>query len=134
MKLIAIIGTMLASAFLLFVVVINFSSVELRFQCSGDLYSHGDTTPANVYLKLENYRWWVGLWSESDGSLTLEIPGKSSEYFAGIVEVGDQLQIYESDWESRGVKGMRGYFSTLSKTLGVSTSAGVFEGACKPIE
>lgn len=127
MKLMKYVGALAVAAILLFLFVANFSSVESRFQCSGEISSRGNSQRATVYMKLNNSRWWVGLWSDSDGDVWLEIPNSTLEYFEHVVEVGDQLQIYEQ-------KSPRGYFSTLSKTLAVTTSSWSFNGTCKKIE
>ena len=127
MKLIKFAGTLVVAALLLFLFVVYFSSVESRFQCSGDISSQGSSQPATIYMKLNEYRWWVGLWSDSDGSVWLEIPNRALEYFEHVVEVGDQLQIYEQ-------KTPRGHFSTLSKNLAVTTASWSFDGTCKKIE
>ena len=125
MKLMKYLGALIVAALLLFVFVANFSAIESRFQCSGEIYSESDLHPATIYMKLQEYRWWVGLWSESDGSVWLEIPNKTFEYFEHVVEVGDQLQIFDSQKKSKG------YFSTLSKSLAISTPVWSFDGTCK---
>jgi hypothetical protein len=74
MKLLKVLGVLAAAAALLFVFVANFSSVESRFQCSGEVSSVGNSQPTTVYVRWEQYRWWVSLWSDSDGAAWLEIP------------------------------------------------------------
>jgi len=79
-------------------------------------------------VKVEQYRWWVGLWGKSDGALWIEIPNENIEYFGDIVKVGDQLQIYDYQ------KNLKGYFSTLSNTLSVLLGEKTFDGSYKTIE
>lgn len=124
-----ILGGLLAFALLLFLVVVKFSTVEYRFECNGKISANGAAQPATVFLKLEKYRWWVGLWSDSIGSAWVEKPNQTISYFGHVTEAGDQLQL----WDSFGsTSNFSGIFSTLSRTLGVSLGAfGVFEGACK---
>jgi hypothetical protein len=128
MKILNISGVFIAAALLLFVFVAKFSAVESRFQCSGEIAAKDGSRSVSVYLKLEKYRWWVGLWSESDASLHLEIPNSAIEYFGHVKIVGDQYQIFDDR------KNLKGNFSTLSKTLALSTSAGFFDGVCKKTE
>lgn len=124
MKLIKYLGALVVAALLLFVFVVNFSSVESHFQCSGKISSEAGSYPTTIYMKLAEYRWWVGLWGDSDGALWIEIPNKVVEYYGHVVEVGDQLQIFNSPKE------LKGNFSTLSKTLAISTPVGFFDGTC----
>lgn len=125
MKTVKILGGFVVAALLLFVFVAKFSSVESRFQCPGEISSKSGSHPVSVYLKLEEYRWWVGLWSESDAALHLEIPNTAFDYFENVKRVGDQYQIFDAQ------KNLKGNFSTLSKTLALNTSAGLFDGVCK---
>lgn len=119
-------GILVVVALLLFVFVANFSEIESRFQCSGEISSEGGSRPTTIYMKLKEYRWWVGLWSESDGNLWIETP-RGVDFYARIIGYGDQLQI--SDFQN-----IKGHFSTLSKTLTISTHVGMFEGTCKRLD
>ena len=112
----------------LFFFVANFSAVESKFQCSGEISFEGTTRPMNVFMKLTEHRSWVGLWSDSAGSINLEIPNEWVEYYGHIEEVGDQLQIYETYPQ----KALKGNFSKLSKTLAIDLESpfGFFGGAC----
>lgn len=112
----------------LFVLVANFSTVENRFQCSGKLARNDASIASTLYIKIAEYRWWVGLWSNSDAALWLEMPSEAVDYFSHVVEVGDQLQIFGLE------KDLRGNFSTLSKILTLKTSSGFFDGKCQRIE
>ena len=112
---------------LLFVCVVNFSTVKSRFECTGNISFENDLKPTTIYIILEEYRWWVGLWSDSDGNMQLEIPNKTLEYYSHVVEVGTQLQVYNFQKE------MKGHFSSLSNTLDLSTPLGFFDGKCKNI-
>lgn len=114
----------IASLFLL----INFSSVETKFKCDGKISDNGSEYNSIIFLKLEKYRWWVGLWSDSKGSAWIEIPNKTVEYFGYISGSGDVIQMGASPGEFGGV------FSNLSKTIGVSIKPyGVFDGSCEII-
>lgn len=121
-------GLVLAAG-LLFVLLANFSSAQSRYQCTGSFSSGHIPHPATVFVKLDQYRWWVGLWSASDGALWLEVPNATVEYFGQITRAGEQLQIFRNDNQ------LAGHFSTLSKTLALKLSTGVgFDGTCKGID
>jgi hypothetical protein len=109
---------------MLFIFVTNFSASESRFQCSGLVSLNRASTAATVYLKLERYRWWVGLWSDSDANLLIEIPSEVVENYGHVIEVGQQLQIYSFE------KSLRGNLSLLSNSLSLQTSRGFFDGEC----
>lgn len=129
MKLLRYTGASLVAAFGLFLFVAYFSAVETRFQCSGELSYDSNPQKATLYIKLNEYRWWVGLWTDSVGSITLEVQNKPLvDSFVRMEKIGDQLLIY--DYEKRP----QGYFSTLSKTLAVTTSRWSFDGICNYVE
>jgi hypothetical protein len=129
MKLIKILAAIGVVVLLLFIFVVNFSAVESRFQCPGEISSTDGSRPVTVYLKLEEYRWWVGLWSESDAAMHIEIPNNHIDYFGNIKKVGDQYQIFDS------ANSLKGNFSTLSKTLTIQLpiklKTDLFDGTCK---
>lgn len=127
MRVLKYIGATVVSVVLLFAFVANFSAVESRFQCSGSLSLNDASSTATVYLRVERYRWWVSLWSDSDAAIWLEIPNQFVETFSEVLEVGDQLQIFGLDAE------IKGNFSTLSHVLALQTSRGFFDGECKRI-
>ena len=131
MVVIRILGGLLLFATLLYLFVIKFSAVESRFECTGKIIANGVERPATVFLNLDRYRWWVGLWSDSSGDAWLEVPNQTVIYFGHITQAGDQLQF----WDSFGSpSNFSGIFSTLSRTIGVKLgAAGVFEGICKDI-
>jgi hypothetical protein len=119
------------AAILLFSFMVAFSSVETRYQCSGSLATKNGSLPATIYLKVASYRWWVHLWSSSDGAIWLEIPHKAADYYGQITKVGDQLQISRS---SKELAGLWGYLSTLSGALALETADGNFNGRCEGID
>jgi hypothetical protein len=127
-KLLKIAAALLVVPVLLYVVAVNFSAIESRYECKGTIISNGITRPTVVYVKLNEYRWWVGLWSDSDGSLNLEIPNEFVDYFGDLKEVGDQLQVFDHS------KNLVGSYSRLSGTLALKTSRGFIDGTCVKIE
>jgi hypothetical protein len=115
-------------------VVSEYSSIEYRYECSGEI-SDADSQPLTVFIKLAEYRWWVGLWSDSYGSMWIEVPATTLHWVEHIRKVGDQLQLYKIEYVRGGEKVMQGHFSTLSKHLSVKIPAvGFFDGTCRPIQ
>lgn len=112
----------------LFLFVVNFSSVASSYECKGEISVGESKVAKTVYIVLEEYRWWVGLWSDSDADLQLEIPNEHFGYYSHVVAVGNQLQIYDRPNE------MKGNFSKLSATLALETPYGFFEGKCLEIK
>ena len=127
MKALQYIGVVALAVVLLYFFVVNYSSVETSFECPGGFTNSNLTEPATIFFRLEEYRWWVGLWSESDGNLRLDVPNERVDYYAQLVEVGDQIQIYDIGGD------IAGNFSTLSKTFALSTYRGFFDGVCTQI-
>jgi hypothetical protein len=129
MKLPKYLGVLAVVAFLLFVFVANFSAVESRFQCPGEISSKDGSHPVTIYLKLKEYRWWVRLWNESDAAIHIEIPNTYGDYFGNVKKVGDQYQVFDS------AKNLKGNFSALSKTLAIQLpikrKTDFFDGTCK---
>lgn len=112
----------------LYVIALKFSAVESRFECAGGYLADQQEIPGTLFVRIAEYRWWVGFWSESDASLWLEIPNEAVDYFPKIREVGDQLQILGSN------NAIQGNFSTLSKAISLSTPKGFFTGICRKLD
>jgi hypothetical protein len=121
------VGAVALTVVLALVVVANFSAVESRFECPGTFFGGQGKRPVTAYMKLHEYRWWVGLWSDADGALWVEVPNEMLEYFENVTRVGDQLQIRDSQNKPQGM------FSALSKTLAFKTHLGFFDATCKRI-
>ncbi len=128
-KIFKYLGFLISALVLLFLFVVNFSQVETKFQCPGEMSYKDAAQSTTVYVRLEEYRWWVGLWSDSDASLYLEIPNSAVEYFEYIEKGGDNFFIYET----YPAKKRKGIFSALSKALAIETSFGFFDGRCKEL-
>jgi len=54
-----------------YVTLFYFSATESCFACDGTMTSKGTGTASKVFVRLQEYRWWVKLWSTSQGSLWL---------------------------------------------------------------
>lgn len=123
MKLLKYLAVATSLAVLLFLCVANFSSVESRYECKGEVQLAEGMKSQILYIKIEEYRWWVGLWHKSNASMWVESPDKWVSYYDDILKTGDRLQIFDS--ENRLI----GSFSMLSKKLSINTREGLFEGS-----
>lgn len=119
-----------AGVVLVFVSIVAFSSAETKHKCTGTITEQGVQSPMTIYVKFAEYRWWVGLWSRSDGAVWLEIPHKTTEYYESVSRSGDSLLINASS----NKLGVGGLYSKLSNSLSLQTPMGVFDGNCKRID
>ena len=111
------------------VVVANFSETETVLSCKGEITTEEQTRPSNLYISLNEYRWWVRLWSDSDGMMRAELSDGFTLLFLTLEDLGFVVHIYrgfpsDEDFE------LNGSYSKLSKTLKLVTPLGFFEGTC----
>lgn len=125
MRVLKSLGILVGVALGLFFVA-NFSAVEGRYECSGSFDGATPTVQNKGYLKLVEYRWWVGLWSDSQGSVWFEVPDVWTAYYAHVRNSGEYLQIYD------GPADLKGDFSRLSRNLTIALPGGVYRGECRP--
>jgi hypothetical protein len=126
MRVLKVLGASALALVAIAVLLLKFSAVETRYRCTGSLATQGQTDNVEVFLKRQSYRWWVGLWSQSQGSFWLEIPNRTVEYYSNVTGT-DILGLSGSD-------GFRGTFSTLSNALQVNVpTVGNFTGVCQRI-
>lgn len=105
------------------VVIFNFSAKETRFECTGTLNAGGNPDQRTIYIKLNEYRPWVHLWTDADGDLTFEVPNQFYGYYTPIRITGDHLRIFDGE-------NIAGNFSRLSKAIMLKVHTGYFEGTC----
>ena len=74
-----------------YVLLANFSTVPLEYVCEGEtqLSADGPASKDAGRLRIEDYRWWVGLWSDSQGRAVFE-PKKIGRLFAPKLKKNDQ--------------------------------------------
>ena len=117
-----------------FIVIANFSATESGFRCEGEITAQGGTRPATLFMRLTEYRWWVKLWRDSDGMVSIEAPKEGMPYepYLYLDKVGDsERHIYESS--GVGNTDLKGAYYKLSNHLKLDTSRGFFEGECVPL-
>jgi hypothetical protein len=110
---------------LLFFIVVKFSIIESKYECVGKIkYEDQDQQwPTTLFIKIQEYRWWVGLWNDRNiGQIIVEEPTQPYEFFLITDKFEDQLRI--KDMQGNTIGG----FSTLSKTLKLKWYKGDFTG------
>jgi hypothetical protein len=88
LKLIA--GVVLSTALCLYVLV-NYSVVRQELTYKGH-WKDGPAERDTAYVQLDEYRWWVSLWSQQRGSGSVRIQTDKralSIYFDAVSRVGD---------------------------------------------
>jgi hypothetical protein len=122
------VGAIIGAVLLLYLFVVNFSAVETKYACNGMLTGVDGKGKSDVYVRLKEYRFWVGLWSKSDGDVWVEVPGRMVQYFSHLDKAGDVYGIFDSTGGR-----FAGNLSMLSRSLNIKLSEIVFfEGTCSP--
>ncbi len=126
-KFITLSFTVIVGVLSIFLFAVNFSTTETKFKCIGSIKTDKENSQdLTLFLKLQEYRWWVGLWSDSDGALNIEVPNQWVDYYGDLIEVGDQLQINRYG-------NIQGNFSKLSKVIALKTHFGFYDGICTEV-
>jgi len=115
-----------ALSVLLVVVLMNFSSTVTAYKCPGTFALPEGPVAGDIYVHLEEYRPWVGLWSDTDGNMKIEVRKADQatfDYLSRVDDNGINLLIF------KGQKAA-GMFSRLSNILSINTTWGVFDGMC----
>jgi hypothetical protein len=78
-------------------IVINHSTITRELTCVGSLTNGSDRLPDTAHVQLIEYRWWVHLWSDSDGNAKAQLEDFSSSiYISNIKKIGDgSLALYQ---------------------------------------
>lgn len=106
-----------------YIVFAYFSTTSVNYECYGSVSGSSGRQNLSVFVRLDVYRPWVGLWSDSDGSMWVEIPNEFVDYHSSLQDVGTQMQILDDGSPI-------GNFSKLSNTLAIQTVMGFFDGSC----
>jgi hypothetical protein len=127
MKFLKILGIGGVLCLVLLFIASNFSEVKSKYQCEG----RAGVKEMKVFVKLSEYRWFVRLWSTSDGAMWTEVPNELYGFYPRLQSIGDNYQIF-SDLQGGNPAGQ---FSTLSNALRLNMiGEGEFEGICQKIE
>ena len=126
--LIVIVGT--------FYIVANYSAIETKYKCEGELDYAGNIVSETIYVKYEQYRWWVGLWSDSYGNFWIEFSDKMPESFRHVTKTGTELHMFNYEYLDSGKKltPMEGSLSLLSNKISIFKNKWSYKGQCSSID
>jgi hypothetical protein len=86
-----------------FYVLVNYSAVTQELTCKGYWKELGQNKEVAevAHVQLTEYRWWVHLWSESDGNVKVQTEKLASAFYIPVVrKIGEgSLAIYEFFFE-----------------------------------
>jgi hypothetical protein len=127
-------GALLAVAILLFLIVVNFGTVDSRLECPGEVQRQVGggaapvITPATLYAQVETYCWFI-VWVDHDAMITWEIqPGGDNGF--GYYRRSDFATPITDFYNTK----IYGSFSTLSNRIDVETAfdgSETFGGVCR---
>jgi hypothetical protein len=114
----------------IFLVIANFSEKEQRYECSGNTTGPQARADLKLYLKTTEFRWWIKLWGESQGTVWVELPREFTYSFGHVKIAGEKWDIYKDITPRQ----LTGDFSTLSRALAIELGQEVFRGQCRPLD
>lgn len=129
-KLLKYVGLVVILIITINVFIINFSTTETKYQCTGEIVTDGTSDSINFFMVHTEYRFWVHLWSKSDGKMLLEYPDGTLDSYLYLKDSDPLIYIHESTSDT----GWKGRFSSLSKDLRLSTYLGRFRGKCERLK
>jgi len=129
-----VLGLVIISAVGLYVMV-NHSEIRQELVCSGH-WKDAPTEPETAYLQLNEYRWWVRLWSNKQGNAKVQTDKRAmSEYFSDVTRVHDgRLAIYaffDYDFRANQLGKFRGGYRAANKEITIEfLPTAIFIGTC----
>lgn len=115
-------------------VILFFSETQHKYECVGALKTSVDVKHGSkVYIVHNDYRPWVKLWSQSDGDVKIEVPGRWIQYYSYVEDTGNEdshLHIFNAKDGA-----LVGFLSKLSNHfwINIASIESIFEGTCKKI-
>jgi len=124
-------GLVIAVAAGLLYVVVNYSiEDEYQISCKGQYFQDGKVVDeGEVFFKFQKFRWWVHLWSDSEGDGYVENKGGSIAYLSDIEFLSGWGDIVFDNYG--GAK--KGRYSAMSRTMRYIYGNQLFEGKCADI-
>jgi hypothetical protein len=116
-----------------FYIVVNHSiSEEIHFVCKGDYSQKESEHGGDLYFTWRKYKWFVDLWSESDGEIYLETGDGYLDFHSNVETVDSFRQLRMRDRYSTPPLVLTGQYNFPSKKLWLkSTPSGTFNGICE---
>ncbi len=126
-----IVGVAALVGILIFVVV-NFSEISSEFVCEGELLQDAERKQDTAFVVLNEYRWWVHLWGQSDGNIRVQLEKTILDHYVSRIEkIGDDFLAIYKFWNDDKTKVVGGLQSASSKLTIIFHDGSVFVGKCK---
>ena len=124
-----ILGILFTIAVLIFLVV-NYSEKPSTYKCNVIYSTKDKELPTTLYMKINEYRWWVALWASKgkDANIWIEAPNIAFNVYHHVTRSDDLFFINGPRGESVGT------FSTLSNNLSLDYGRGFFKGECSLVQ
>ena len=128
MKILKIIFSIIAVVVLLYLFIVFFSGKTTTYACEGNVKTSSGEYEQDAFVELVEYRWWVGLWSDSDASVWIETPKPDSwtYYYGHVTDSGSMLNLFGGQSNNE----LEGNYKKLSGQLSFNTVQGIFSGTC----
>ncbi len=125
---------LIVCAVLLYIVVNYSVKYQKIYECSGNVEDINQAKPTKLFVKYASYRWWVSLWSNSDGSLWWEVSKGKSYYEVFVEEFETGITIWDYNLQNREKDSQLGRISFLSGDIALDIGGGEkFTGICEAI-
>ncbi len=118
-------------------IVVNYSEARQDLICKGH-WKEAPSESETAYVQLNEYRWWVRLWSDSNGNAKMQTDRRAmSEYISHIVKIHDgRLALYsfhDYDFAANRVGKFRGGYRAANGEITVEfLTETIFIGTCSP--
>jgi hypothetical protein len=121
----AAVGALLLMLLVLAFGVVNYSTSSSTYRCQDAIAETSERQA--VYIVLNEYRPWVGLWNNSDGNLYFLWPARDVTTSFSLQKSADTFRAYSHP----DLTGLKGQFSLGNKALRIETPNGNFDGVCE---
>src|SRR5688572_29306861 len=119
------VGALLLMLLVLAFGVVNYSTSSSTYRCRDAIAETSERQA--VYIVLNEYRPWVGLWNNSDGNLYFLWPARDVTTSFSLQKSAGTFRAYSNP----DLTGLKGQYSLGNKALRIETPNGNFDGVCE---
>jgi hypothetical protein len=118
--------------FVSILIIENYSIAdERKFECKGEYSQKESKRLGNLFFTWHKFRWWVDLWSDSDGNIFVETEKGYTDFFPDVEEINGFRQLRMKDRHSTTPLKLKGQYNFPSKKLWMVSPSGIFNGFCE---